>query len=125
MRDGGLRQLLRKELKHWQWTSIETGLTASGVPDCEYCTPYGVQGWVECKVTKIWYVQIKPLQVAWLMRRYRMRGRAWIAVRRLNKHSDELWLMDGGQAEALYHNGLNGVSAWCWEGGPSNWNFNE
>jgi hypothetical protein len=33
--------------------------------------------------------------------------------------------MDGGQAEALNHAGLTGVSAWMWEGGQSNWNFEE
>ena len=120
--DGGLRPLFRHRFNCWQWSSIETAGSATGVPDSEFCTPAGIQGWVEFKQTKIYYVQIKPLQVAWIMRRCRMGGNAWIAVRRAQ---NELWLMSGNQAEALATTGLRGVSAWCWEGGPSNWNFAE
>lgn len=130
MSDGGLRGEFRKQFPTWHWSSIETGATASGVPDSEFCTPQGIQGWLEFKFTKIFYVQIKPLQVAWLMRRCRYGGNAWIAVRRTPESKkwagvDELWLMPGSQAEPLFHNGLYGVSAWCWDGGPSTWNFNE
>jgi hypothetical protein len=100
-------------------------MTVAGVPDLEFCSPAGITGWIEFKQTKIHYVQIKPLQVAWLERRCRMGGNAWIAVRRFARGVDELWLMPGSQAEALHMNGLTGVSAWCWEGGPSNWNFEE
>src|SRR5262249_50106411 len=125
MRDGGLRSIFRKELHWYQWTSVETGLTAGGVPDSEFCTTNGTQGWIEFKQTKIYYVQIKPLQIAWLMRRTRMGGNAWIAVRRTNKSSDELWLMSGDQAVNLHVNGLEGTSAWCWKEGPSFWNFEE
>ena len=124
--DGGLRPLFRRYLNQWQWTPVETAYSASGVPDSEFCTPTGTSGWVEFKKTQIWYVQIKPFQIAWLMRRCRYGGNAWIAVRRIH-HSgtDELWLMKGDQAEALHYHGLQGVEAWCWEGGPSNWNFTE
>jgi hypothetical protein len=130
MKDGGLRTIFRHELSKWQWTSVETAGSASGVPDSEFCTLNGVQGWVEFKQTKIYYVHIKPLQVAWLMRRCRMGGRAWIAVRRTpesQKESgqDELWLMRGDQAEALFNNGLEGVHANMWSGGPKNWNFEQ
>lgn len=126
MKDGGLRPLFRHNLATYQWTSVETAGTASGVPDSEFCSPYGIQGWIEFKVTKVYYVNIKPLQVAWLMRRCRSGGKAWIAVRRTHKSgADELWFMFGSQAEALFHNGLNGVVADCWSGGPSNWNFPE
>jgi hypothetical protein len=130
MKDGGLRPLFRHKFKSWQWTSIETAGTVGGVPDSEFCAPTGEQGWIEFKFTKILYVQIKPLQVAWLMRRCRYGGNAWIAVRRTPSAAkynnlDDLWLMFGDQAEALLYDGLNGVSALRWEGGPSNWNWNE
>ncbi len=130
MKDGGLRSIFRNRLKQYQWTSIETAGTASGVPDSEFCTPNGVQGWVEYKKTDIFAVGIDSFQVAWHMRRCRYGGKSWIAVRRVPKAKkwegmDELWLMFGDQAEALYRNGLVGVSAWCWSGGESNWNFDE
>lgn len=123
--DGGLRPLFRQKFRQWQWTSIETAFSASGVPDSEFCTPTGISGWVEFKKTNIYYVKIKPFQVSWLMRRCRYGGNAWIAVRRLRQDTDELWLMFGDQAEALHYEGLEGISGWCWSGGPSNWNFNE
>jgi hypothetical protein len=130
MSDGGLRSEFRKRLPSWQWTSIESGTTAGGIPDSEFCSPTGVEGWIEFKATKVFYVQIKPLQVAWIMRRSRYGGNASIAVRRTPESKkwegvDELWLMKGDQAEALFQNGLYGVSALCWEGGPSQWNFDE
>ena len=129
-KDGDLRFLFRKNLHTYQWTSIESPITGGGTPDSEFCTPEGVQGWIEFKFTRIFAVHIKPLQVAWLMRRSRMGGNAWIAVRRIpsaQKYDgdDELWLMKGAQAEALCINGLEGVSALCWSGGPSQWNFQE
>ena len=130
MKDGGLRSIFRRNLAQYQWTSVETAGTASGVPDSEYCTPNGIQGWVEFKQTHQFSVVIKPFQVAWLMRRCRYGGNAWIAVRRVptaKKYDgvDELWLMSGNQAEVLFHYGLDGVSAWCWQGGESCWNFEE
>ena len=130
MKDGGLRNLFRNQLKSWQWSTIEVGITAGGIPDSEFCSYLGVQGWIEFKFTKIYYVQIKPLQVAWLMQRCRYGGNAWIAVRRTpsaKKYTkvDELWLMRGDQAKALCENGLEGVHADMWEGGPSQWNFDE
>jgi hypothetical protein len=126
MSDGGLRPLFRYKFRRWQWTSIETAFSASGVPDSEFCTPDGVQGWVEFKKCSAFYVQIKPFQVAWLDRRCRYGGNAWIAVRRMHKSgADELWLMKGDQAVPLSQCGLDGVEAWMWEGGPTNWNFTE
>ena len=130
MNDGGLRPIFRSHLITYQWTSVETAGTASGVPDSEFCTPNGVQGWIEFKQTHAFSVVIKPFQVAWLMRRCRYGGNAWIAVRRLPTAAkfngvDELWLMSGDQAEALFRHGLNGVSAWCWEGGEYRWNFSQ
>ena len=130
MKDGNLRNIFRSNLKTYQWTSVETAGTASGVPDSEFCSPWGVQGWIEFKQTPVFYVNIRPLQVAWLLRRCRDGGNAWIAVRRIPKAAkyngaDELWLMRGDQAQALFDNGLENTSAWMWKGGPNNWNFQE
>ena len=75
-KDGDLRSLFRIKLKTYQWTSIETAGTVSGVPDSEFCTPEGIQGWLEFKRTNVFYVHINPFQVAWLMRRCRYGGRA-------------------------------------------------
>jgi hypothetical protein len=131
MKDGDLRTLFRLKLPKYQWTSIETAGTASGVPDSEFCSPWGAQGWIEFKKTNAFSIpSLDAFQVAWLMRRSRSGGSAWIAVRRIptaKKYNgvDELWLMRGDQAEALFYNGLEGITAWIWEGGPSNWNFQE
>jgi hypothetical protein len=130
MKDGDLRYIFRNKFRSYQWTSVETAGTASGVPDSEFCNPEGVQGWIEFKQTKVFYVNINPFQVAWLMRRCRYGGNAWIAVRRIpqskkEKGADELWLMKGDQAQALFEGGLENVYADMWTGGPSNWNFLE
>jgi hypothetical protein len=131
MKDGGLRPLFRNKFRQWQWTSVETAGTATGVPDSEFCSQTGHQGWIEFKQTKIFHVGIQPLQVAWLMRRCRYGGNAWIAVRRtptakIHEGVDELWFMRGDQAEALFHNGLGDqIHAKSWPGGPSNWNWEE
>jgi len=130
MKDGGLRSTFRTRFRSWQWTSVETAGTASGVPDSEFCTPSGVQGWIEFKQTGIYRVNIRPFQVAWLMRRCRYGGNAWIAVRRVPQSKkengrDELWLMSGSQAQALFETGLNSVYATMWEGGEGIWNWQE
>src|SRR5262249_14213775 len=130
MKDGGLRTIFRVKFKDWQWSSVETAGTASGVPDSEFCSPVGVQGWIEFKQTSINAVGLRPFQMAWLMQRHRYGGHAWIAVRRVPRSAreegvDDLWLMDASQAKALYEGGLENVSAWCWHGGPGAWNFGE
>ena len=130
MKDGGLRTIFRVQFDKWQWTSIETAGTASGVPDSEFCTTEGIQGWIEFKQTSIFAVNIRPFQMAWLMKRCRYGGNAWIAVRRVPTAKkwngrDELWLMKGDQAQALLEDGLENIKGWCWGGGPKNWNFPE
>jgi hypothetical protein len=130
MKDGDLRTIFRIRFKNFQWSSVETAGTASGVPDSEFCTPNGVQGWIEFKQTHIHQVGIRPFQVAWLMRRCRYGGNAWIAVRRTPNSKreagiDQLWLMHGDQAQALFDGGLECVYATRWEGGPNNWNWDE
>src|SRR5215475_555002 len=130
MKDGGLRSIFRDQFRSWHWNTIEVGIIAGGIPDNEFCTPSGIQAWIEFKQTKIYSVQLKPLQVAWHMKRCRYHGNSWIAVRRTPQSirdagKDQLWLMWGDQAEALFREGLHGVKAHCWEGGPSEWNRKE
>ncbi len=104
--DGGLRSEFRKHLPLFDWLSVETGLTALGVPDSNYCTlpraelmrdgfakghaleadrqgitRRGVEGWIEHKQTKGHAVTLEPEQVGWILRRVRNGGRVWIAVR--------------------------------------------
>ena len=130
MKDGNLRTIFRIRFKSWQWTSVETAGTASGVPDSEFCTPNGVQGWIEFKQTHIHQVNIRPFQAAWINRRCRYGGNAWIAVRRTPNSQreagvDQLWLIHGDQIKALTEGGLECVYGIKWEGGPSNWNWDE
>jgi hypothetical protein len=130
MKDGDLRTLFRIKFSTFQWTSVETAGTASGVPDSEFCSPEGAQGWIEFKQTHIYRVNIRPFQVTWLMKRCRYGGNAWIAVRRIPNSQredgiDQLWLIKGDQAQALFDGGLENIYGTKWEGGPSNWNWSE
>jgi len=93
----------------------------------EYCFAGGVQGWVENKRTLGWAVTIRPEQVGWLLRRARMGGRCFIAVRRMNGKSDELYMVHGRDAERLQDNGLKGAN-WIlgvWSGGPARWDWGQ
>jgi len=115
--DGHLRRLFRRNLPEAQWTSIETGSTAAGVPDCEYIFPGGYQGWVEFKAARKDRVIIRSEQVGWLLTRSRMGGRCFIAVRR----DRELMIYDGGQAAELKDRGISrigwryyGLTPWDW-----------
>jgi hypothetical protein len=131
--DGGLRALYRKHLPGFQLTAIESATTSPGVPDTEYCSPYGTQGWIENKRSDAWAVTIRPLQVAWISRRARLGGRVFIAVRRLTKGgpktqaADELWLIHGRAVEALCDGGLRAVRSdfvLCVQsGGPEAWDW--
>lgn len=134
--DGGLRAELRKRLPHFHWTSVETPLTESGVPDCEYCCE-GVQAWIECKRARGWEVSLRPEQIGWQLRRHRAGGRALIAVRRVP--GDELWLLAGHAARELKEYGLprdlnfsrkpalwpHGALLGLWTGGPSRWDWRQ
>jgi len=72
--DGGLRSLYRKYLPAFQWTTIESPFTEAGIPDCEFCAPNGVSGWIENKLASGFVVHLRPEQIAWLHRRHRHRG---------------------------------------------------
>lgn len=130
-KDGGLRSLERQHMPTAQWTTIETGLVAHGVPDMEYCWAGGRQGWLENKFTDAWAVKVQPGQVAWIHRRARLGGRVHIAVRRRasagprRAEVDELWLLHGRDVETLALRGLRAVEQplGVWTRGPSRWDW--
>jgi hypothetical protein len=117
-RDGGLPKLFRQNLTTAQWTPVETGATSQGVPDHEYCFPDGDQGWVEFKATAAWAVTIRPEQVGWLLRRHRMGGRCFVAIRR---QLSELWIVDGADAGLLKSGGLKAVEPLLISHEPWDW----
>lgn len=134
--DGGLKQLLRKHIPTFDWQGIETGGTGRGIPDMNYCH-HGVEGWIECKATDGWVVDLRPEQVAWMMRRHRAGGRVWILVRQRGaargdaKARDVLWLAPGSRAidcrtlPRLFPDDTTEQTPWvlrC-ERGPSSWNW--
>ena len=95
MADGRLRQILREFLPEMDWTSVETGGTAGGVPDCNFCFA-GSEGWIECKlVTRGWKVSVRPSQVGWISRRCRHGGRVFLLTRRTVGDRDDLHVLDG------------------------------
>lgn len=118
--DGGLRKLFKDNVLRAQWTPIETGMVAQGVPDSEYCLEGGFQGWIEFKQCGANKIKIRPMQVQWIERRVRMGGRVWIGVRR----KEELFLYNGGAVRALFDVGLKGASPrGSWSGGPARWDW--
>lgn len=131
--DDGLRPLFRKHLPMFFWTSIETGGTSLGIPDSNYLSKDGVEGWVEFKWTDGWAVTLRDMQIGWLTRRARYNGRAWIAVRRHRRTPgprtpafDELYMVPGGLAAAAAAGGLRGLAgdALCLgAGGPAGWDW--
>lgn len=125
--DAGIRQLLRKHLPDGDWNSVETGATAGGVPDSNYCFSGGLEGWVEGKRTLAWKVTFRPLQIGWLSRRSRHGGRCFVMVRRLNGGLDQCYLFPGARAEEFDRQGctLKGWSCPSWGGGPAAWDWEE
>ena len=123
-KEGDLRRIFRERLPEAQWTSIESPLTGSGIPDAEYCFPGGISGWIEFKKTHVWNIgHLKPLQIAWIERRKRLGGRVFVAVRR---NDDELWLIDGAVVRGVVERGLAiGEGIKSWGGGPSRWDWVE
>jgi hypothetical protein len=97
---------------------VETGAVEPGVADMNGCCD-GVEFWVEMKATKAWTIDVKASQVAWHKLRQSKGGRTFFAVRR---HSDELYLFSGKEAERLREAGLRGPPALLRsEGGPARW----
>lgn len=132
MRDGNLRDMFQQHLWQAHWQAIETGAIGSGTPDSNWCWD-GAEGWVEFKATTTLAVPLRPSQVAWLSRRARVGGRVHIAVRRktlggprLGRPVDELWVLQGGEAEAVLASGLSRSAPYVlgvWNGGPKVWDW--
>lgn len=132
MSDGGLRKLFSDHLKQAHWQSVETWSTGKGVPDVNYCFPDGIEGWVECKKTETFRLDISPEQVSWAETRMRRGGRVFIGVRRQTTEGprkgppvDELWLFKGVAIRWLTYQKMNntmGLALRC-EGGPRNWDW--
>lgn len=114
--DGGLRSRIVGGLVGPHWQAIETGGTGRGIPDLEGCWQ-GHSTWIECKATTGWVVGLRPEQIAWLQRRCRVGGSAWIAVRRQGRKwwrggarkgtVDELWIWHGSLAAHIAEHGLD------------------
>lgn len=125
--DAGLRGILHRSMPEAQWTAVETGMTAGGVPDSEYCFPGGIQGWVESKRIYGRRVIMRATQVGWLMRRRRLGGRCFIAAYKKSPQPAVLMLWDGADAAALVNRRVDEVPAMgCWEGrSPADWPWDE
>ena len=122
--DGNLRKIFSKAMPAAQWTPIETGTTAQGVPDSEYCFPGGKQGHIEHKRTLGWQVEIRPEQIGWIKRRVRLGGRVFVAVRQLGAKRDVLWLFHGKDVSELSKGGLRKVNPILeMPGGPDRWDW--
>ena len=123
MKDGNLRQLFRSHLPEVFWISVETGATGRGIPD-SHGLSHGHSCWIEFKQTKGWKTSLSPEQIAWHLRYARNGGHSWIAIRKRNRVSDELWLMPGGDAERCVS--LREINADCeivFRGGPAKWDW--
>jgi hypothetical protein len=118
-KDGGLRGLFRQKMPEAQWTPVESPVSL-GIPDAEYCFPNGAQGWVEFKAAAANAVKVRPGQVGWHLRRHRMGGRSFIAVRR----GSELLIFRGGGARDLVDGGIQGAQAWlAYHGTGRGWDW--
>jgi len=134
--DAGLRKTFHTNLAAMHWTAIETGGTASGVPDSNYCYN-GIEGWCEYKRTNGWKVNLRTFQISWIQSHVRAGGRVWLAVRRVNqggpklgKPVDELWLISGRFVESVTDQGIdprliNYPVYGRWHGGASNWDWEQ
>jgi hypothetical protein len=130
--DNGLRPLFRQHLREGiMWTTVETGLTAGGVPDSNYLSSKGVEGWLEYKACDANRVKVRPEQIGWHLRRARYGGRSWFAIRKqhaggakLGDPVDELWMVAGCYADHLSQMGLAcGHAIAMGAGGPQRWNW--
>jgi hypothetical protein len=122
MSDGELRTIFRRHLRGFDFVAVETGATAGGVPDLNFCKN-GVEGWCEMKACMHWRATIRPAQVGWTERRMRCGGRVFVAVRRAY---EELWMFHGSQIRALKTERVDAVpNLGHWTGGTAKWDWPE
>jgi len=120
MSDGELRKIYRKYLRGGDLLAIETGGTASGVPDTNWCKK-GVEVWIENKKADHWRAEIRPMQIGWCERRLFNGGRVFCAVRR---NGTELWLFHGSKMRYLADSRLDQVPCYGhWDGGAARWDW--
>jgi Holliday junction resolvase len=117
--ESDFRRTFRKSLPQVHWATVESRTTESGIPDINGCLN-SAEFWVECKTTKAFAVVMRPMQIAWILRRVRHGGKVIIAVRKKNTKVDELYLIDGSKVKELNEKGLHGFSP-IGIGGPSQW----
>ena len=129
MIDGGLRPIFGSHLRHFDWQSIESGMTGLGIPDSNYFVD-GIEGWIEYKLSTSNKVKLRPEQVGWLTQRSRFGGRVFIAVR--SRHAwgprkggavDELFLLFGRDAKEVLIRGLAFPPLARWTGGQARWDW--
>lgn len=122
--DGGLRKTFRDHLPVAQWTSIETGSTAAGVPDSFVCFRGGLVRWLEYKLTKANAVRLSAFQIAWHQQYARYGGTSFIAIRRKREACDELYLFAGEDVASVAKHGLkSNLVLGMWPKGPAKWNW--
>lgn len=134
--DGGLRKLFFDKLPRpdFDWTPIETGGVTSGVPDSYYTVvspEVRTSGWVECKKTDGWTLEIRPHQAGWLKRHVRAGVRCLLAVRAYGQGStngtgDALWLLRCDDVDELLEKGLKcrgELVLGVWYGPPKTWDW--
>jgi len=119
--ESDFRRLFRKFLPQVHWATVESRATESGIPDINGCIA-GSEFWLECKLTKAYAVVMRPMQIAWILRRVRHGGKVFIAVRRKNSKVDELYLIDGAYVKELNEKGLRGIEPIGIDG-PGHWSW--
>jgi hypothetical protein len=130
--DNGLRLIFRQYMREGMfWTTVETGLTAAGVPDSNYLARGGIEGWLELKACEANAVKVRAEQIGWHSRRARYGGRSWFGIRkqhaggkRLGVAIDELYMVAGCYAQELSEEGLDcGRALFMGGGGPPCWQW--
>lgn len=135
MADGNLGRIFQEHITNVHWQRIESGMTGGGIPDLNGCDrETGVEIWIENKQARCWQVAIRPEQVAWIERRCRYNGRAFVATRRTTvagprkgEAVDELWLHHGRDIRSVAMMGLEKASPPLIRcgGGPGQWWWRE
>lgn len=94
---------IRKNIKGPHWQRIETGTTASGVPDVNGCLA-GREVWLELKILVGTKIRLTALQVLWLRQRWHHGGRSFV----LAKHpkTKRMYLGTGFHAAEIQKNGI-------------------
>lgn len=122
MSDGELRRIFRKHLHGFDFLAIESGGTAGGIPDLNYCKNH-IEGWCEMKACDHWRVTIRPMQVGWAERRIKHGGRVFCAVRRAGT---DLYLFHGSMLRALKDARIDALpKLGHWTGGAARWDWDQ